>query len=100
MEGECPPPQLAGTKGGDRTDAKPFAGSGSARAGAMISWCRRGEALVAWGYLPVERARNVVTTTYNRAISLPSFSLSQAGKDGVKDQEQMKDTLACKVSTG
>lgn len=66
--------------------AKPFAGSGSARAGAMISWRRRGEALVAWGYLPVERARDVVTTTYNRAISLYSFSLPQNGKYAVKAQ--------------
>jgi hypothetical protein len=62
----------------DRT-AQAFAGSGSARAGAMISWCRRGEALVAWGYLPIERARDVVTTTYNRAVSLFFFSLPQDG---------------------
>lgn len=66
--------------------AKPFAGSGSARAGAMISWRRRGEALVAWGYLPVERARNIVTIMYNRAISLYPFSLPQNGKHVVKAQ--------------
>lgn len=41
---------------------------------------------MAWGYLPVERARNVVSTTYNRAISPFSFSLPQNGKHAVKKQ--------------
>ena len=70
--------------------AKPFAGSGSARAEAMKSWRRRGEALVAWGYLPIERARDVVTTTYNRAISISLFTLPQNGKHAVKKQEAEK----------